>query len=183
MFYLPASAGITLFTVNFELVVEEMTLTREPPSMLRLLNFQMAPEISPMLMSGGPQVSVIDWPVKVRVGKPIGLVPIEGDGTCYKSRKTPPSLCIFSLSLLMYVALTSPMTGAMELIAAGRFSFTSASSVGFNSPTTMVKSAATLPCLQEKIMKPESRIICRDAFSQMFSKVSSPHLNPVTKTF
>lgn len=67
--------------MTLESELEEMILTRGPPSILRPLNFQMAPEISPVLMSGGPQVSVIDWPVKVRAGNPIGLLPSESDGT------------------------------------------------------------------------------------------------------
>lgn len=41
----------------------------------------MAPEISPMLMSGGPQVSVIDWPVKMETGKLICLLPLESEST------------------------------------------------------------------------------------------------------
>lgn len=73
------SARITSFIVTLESLIEEIIPILPPSLISRPLIFHMEPEISPMLMSGGPQVSVMDLPVKVRAGNLISLLPLESE--------------------------------------------------------------------------------------------------------
>lgn len=82
-FHLPLSAGITFFTMTLESLIEEIISILALSLSSRPLNFHMAPEISPMFMSGGPQVSSMESPVKVLAGKPICWLPLESESEFY----------------------------------------------------------------------------------------------------